>query len=290
MQKKRFAVIGHPIGHTMSPFIHSRLFRLAGTEAQYGAADVPPEDLSAELEHRLRDLDGFNITIPLKRAVIPLLDALDGKAAQFGSVNTVKNENGRLTGYTTDGDGFRMALAAAGVRLEGRRTVVLGAGGAARAVAFEAARAGGTVTVAAREHSLPAARELCADLTKKIPGTRADFCLIRNIGGEADLLVNATPVGMYPNVEGCPVGADLLQRVRFVFDAVYNPGKTALLRLADENGIPGLGGMSMLVWQAAAAQGIWTGARFGAQAVARLCGEASFEMKKKFGVPRTVQP
>lgn len=281
MQSKKFAVFGHPIGHTMSPFIHSRLFRLSGTEARYGAADLAPEALSSGME-RLRSLDGFNVTIPLKRAIIPFLDALDQKAALFGSVNTVKNESGRLTGFTTDGDGFRMALSAAGIKPDGR-TVVLGAGGAARAVAFEAALAGGRVTVAARPHSAQAAAELCADLSKKVPGARADCCPIGEIEGEADLLVNATPAGMYPDLKSCPAGAELLRRVRFVFDAVYNPGETALLRLAEENGVPGIGGMAMLAWQAAAAQGIWTGARFRAEDVDRLCGEASLEMKKKFG-------
>ena len=281
MEEKSYAVIGHPIAHTMSPFIHSRLFSLAGDAARYGVLDLAPQAL-AEALPRLKKLDGCNITIPHKRAIIPLLDALDEKAALFGSVNTVKNEGGRLRGFTTDGDGFRMALSAAGTGLGGR-TVVLGAGGAARAVAFEAALAGGSVTVAAREHSLPAAAELCADLVKKVPGARAGSCPIGEIEGGMDLLVNATPAGMYPDVKSCAADAELVRRAGCVFDAVYNPNETALLRLARRNGVRAVGGMAMLVWQAAAAQTIWTGARFRTEDVGLLCGQAALEMKKKFG-------
>ena len=281
MKEKSYAIVGHPIAHTMSPFIHSRLSALAGIPARYGALDLAPQAL-AEALPLLRGLDGCNITIPHKRSIIPLLDALDQKAALVGSVNTVKNEGGRLTGFTTDGDGFRMALSAAGVGLGGR-TVVLGAGGAARAVAFECALAGGSVVVAAREHSLPAAAELCADLAKKVPGARAESRPISEVGGEMDLLVNATPAGMYPFPKSCAADEDLVRRARCVFDTVYNPGETALLRLARRNGVKTVGGMAMLVWQAAAARTIWTGARFQPEDVGRLCGQADFEMRKKFG-------
>lgn len=281
MEEKNYAVVGHPIVHTMSPFIHSRLFALAGSPARYGAVDLAPQAL-AEALPLLRRLDGCNITIPHKRSIIPLLDALDEKAALSGSVNTVKNEGGRLTGFTTDGDGFRMALSAAGVGLNGR-TVVLGAGGAARAVAFEAALAGGSVVVAARERSLPAAAELCADLAEKVPGARAESRPIGAVEGEMDLLVNATPAGMYPDLKSCAADEGLVRRAGCVFDAVYNPSETALLRLARRNGVRAVGGMAMLVWQAAAAQAVWTGARFRAEDVGRLCGQAAFEMKKKFG-------
>lgn len=281
MEKMKFAVVGHPIGHTMSPFIHSRLFALSGTAAQYGAVDLAPESLADGLP-RLRDLSGFNITIPHKSAIIPFLDALDEKAALTGSVNTVKNDGGRLTGFTTDGDGFRMALQAAGVPVEGR-VVILGAGGASRAIAFEAALAGARVTVAAREHSLPAAEKLCADLNRSIPGAQAAWCRIGETDGEIDLLVNATPAGMYPNTKSCAAGEALVKRSRCVFDAVYNPNETMLIRSAKKSGIPAVGGMAMLVWQAAAAQTVWTGVRFSAEQVGRLCSEAVFEMKKKFG-------
>jgi shikimate dehydrogenase len=281
LKNMQFAVIGHPIGHTMSPFIHTRLFSVSGVKAQYGALDIAPDSLEKFLARR-NTLDGFNITIPHKHAIIPFLDALDKKARMTGSVNTVKNEGGKLIGFTTDGDGFRLALKSAGVELKGR-VVILGAGGAARALAFESALSGCHVTIAAREHSLPAAAQLCTALNQAFPGIEADSCLIENISGKADLLVNATPAGMYPNVKSCAASEEVVCRANCVFDAVYNPDETALIRLAKKNGIPSVGGMAMLVWQAAAAQTIWTGAQFHPEEIAHLCKEAVFEMKKQFG-------
>ncbi len=278
---KSFAVIGHPIAHTMSPFIHKLLFRLSGREADYGVLDVAPDRLAGKLAE-LKALGGFNITIPHKQAIIPYLDAVDGKAEFFNSVNTVKNENGRLTGYTTDGIGFCKALEAAGASLDGR-TVILGAGGAARVLAFEAALSGGRVTVAARAHSLEAAQELCGDLNRKTGFLRSDCCLLDEIRGQIDLLANATPAGMYPNTDACPVSEQVIRQSACVFDAVYNPEETVLLRLARKNGIKAVGGMSMLVWQAAAAHEIWYGAKFRAQEIEAICADAAKEMKKKFG-------
>lgn len=277
----QFAVIGHPIGHTMSPFIHAHLFSMSGVNAQYGALDIAPNSLEQFLARR-NTLSGFNITIPHKHAIIPFLDALDKKAMMTGSVNTVKNEGGKLTGFTTDGDGFRLALESAGVELKGR-VVILGAGGAARALAFESALADCHVTVATREHSLPAAIQLCTALNKTFPGVGTDACLIKDVAGKADLLVNATPAGMYPNIKSCAASEELVNRAGCVFDAVYNPDETTLIRLAKKNGVPTVGGMAMLVWQAAAAQTIWTGAQFHPEGIERLCKDAVFEMKKQFG-------
>ena len=113
METKKFAVIGHPIGHTMSPFIHTRLFELQGIKAEYTKLDIAPENLEYEFKNTLSRLDGFNITIPHKQAVIPFLDEIDAKAEMYGSVNTVSNKNGISKGYTTDPDGFLKALAAA---------------------------------------------------------------------------------------------------------------------------------------------------------------------------------
>lgn len=281
MKFQDFALIGHPVGHSMSPFLHSRLFALTGAHARYGMADILPEDLAASLP-RLRMLEGFNITIPHKQAIIPLLDALDPKAAESGSVNTVKNEDGRLTGFTTDGEGFRRALESAGVRLGGN-VAVLGAGGAARAVAFEAAHAGARVTVASREHSAEAAARLCAELSEKVSGAAAHHCLISELRGQWDILVNTTPAGMFPNTGTCAAPEELVKSSACVFDAVYNPGETELLALAKRCGKKAVGGVGMLVGQAAAAEEIWFGSRFSDADLKRLCAETSLELRKKFG-------
>jgi shikimate dehydrogenase len=207
-----FAVIGHPIAHTMSPFIHSRLFQLSGRLADYGVMNIAPEELAGKMAD-LKALDGFNITIPHKQAIIPYLDSLDKKAEFFNSVNTVKNTGNRLTGYTTDGIGFCKALEAASADLAGR-TVILGAGGAARVMAFEAALKGGRVTIATRAHSQEAASCLCSDLKSKVNGANVDFCLLESIEGQIDLLANATPVGMYPNTDGCPVEERIIRQLK----------------------------------------------------------------------------
>jgi len=281
MNQNHYAVIGHPIAHTMSPFIHARLFALAGRPADCGVFDISPSELTNQML-QLRALNGFNITIPHKQGIIPFLDELSDKAAFFSSVNTVKNDNGRLIGYTTDGTGFCSALKAAGAGLNGR-TVVLGAGGAGRVMAFEAALSGGSVTVAVRPHGISAAEKLCADIQSKVKNAHADFCLLDEIDGEIDLLANATPVGMYPNTAAAPVSQDVVRKSACVFDAVYNPNETALLKMARKSGMKAVGGMSMLVWQAAAAHEIWYGAKFNPDDISTLCTDAVIEMKKTFG-------
>lgn len=258
-----FALIGHPIGHSMSPFLHSKLFALSGVNASYTLHDISPENLASSVPF-LRTLDGFNITIPHKETIIRFLDSLDPRAEEAGSVNTVKNVDGRLIGYTTDGEGFRRALEFAGVPLGGR-VAILGAGGAARAIAFEAAHAGARITVAAREHSLPSAQRLCAELRAKIPGTTAESCLISNLSGTWDLLVNATPAGMIPHPETCAASEELVANSACVFDAVYNPDETKLLSIAKRLGKKAVGGVGMLVCQAAAAEEIWLGTHFSAK-------------------------
>ena len=162
MKLQHAAVIGHPIGHTMSPFIHKRLFALEGRSVSYQVLDVP--ELSASLP-ALRSLDCFNVTIPHKGAIIPFLDELEENARRFGSVNTVKVEAGRMKGYTTDGAGCYKALENHGVDCSGR-VLLLGNGGAARAMAFEAAvrQRDLDLTVACRESSQPKAVALAQEV------------------------------------------------------------------------------------------------------------------------------
>jgi shikimate dehydrogenase len=278
---RSFALIGHPVGHSTSPFLHSKLFALSGVNASYTLRDIPPENLAASVP-LLRTLDGFNITIPHKQAIIRFLDGLDPRAEEAGSVNTVKNVDGRLIGYTTDGEGFRRALEFAGVPLGGR-VAILGAGGAARAIAFEAAHAGAGITVAAREHSLPSAQRLCAELQAKIPGTTAQSCLISQLSGKWDLLVNATPAGMIPHPETCAASEELVANSACVFDAVYNPDETKLLSLAKRLGKKAVGGVGMLVCQAAASEEIWLGTRFSGNDLHHLFAETSLQVRAQFG-------
>jgi shikimate dehydrogenase len=281
MSERIFAVIGHPIGHTMSPFIHARLFELSGKPAQYGIFDICENELQAKMPE-LKSLSGFNITIPHKQAIIPFLDKLDEKASLYGSVNTVHNSDGTYVGYTTDPDGFRKALQAGGVNLNGRN-VILGAGGVARVMAFEAVLAGGMVTLAVRPHSAPKAKLLAQDIRAKVKNAKINICLLDEVVGNIDLLINATPVGMYPNINAAPINPSIMKNCAAVFDAVYNPNDTALLKQARENGALTIGGMDMLVWQAVAAHEIWDHAQYAIADIQKLCRDSVAEMNKIFG-------
>lgn len=288
MSKPRFAVIGHPIGHTMSPFIHNELFAMRGLSFDYDVYDIAPEAL-ADAIPMLRTYTGFNITIPNKENILPFLDDIDPTAKAFGSVNTVKvSPDGNMKGYTTDGPGCILAIEGAGVACKGR-LLILGNGGAARALAFAMAAKAGVehITVACRPASLSKAQDIvryASSFAKEQGHPVIMECVTYDqLNGDYDLLLNSTSVGMRPNVEGCPVEDDVISRCKAVFDAVYNPGETVLIQRAKALGIPVIYGIDMLVYQAAAAQMIWDeGARFDHSAVAKLCRLAEAETERRF--------
>ena len=279
MPKKKYAVIGHPIGHTMSPFIHKRLFSLAGIDAEYGIYDVPPQELKYTFEKELSKLNGFNITIPHKQAIIPFLDYLDPKAKLYGSVNTFFNDNGTFRGYTTDPDGFLMALYSAGIPFEGR-TVILGCGGVARTMAYEAVLAKNNLTLAVRPDDLTMANDLKKELDA-LDGDNVKVCKISDLQGDIDVLINATPVGMFPHDENCPVSDEVIKNSKSVFDAIYNPLETKLIKKATQNGALAVGGMSMLVWQAVVAQTKWNDVAFDKNDIDNLCLDCLEELKNR---------
>ena len=277
MQKRNFAVIGHPIGHTMSPFIHKRLFELAGEKGDYTIFDVSPHEKKKKIT-ALNELGGYNITIPNKQAIIPYLDRLDKKAALYGSVNTVKNGSVR-EGFTTDPDGFLKALEAGNISFSGN-IAIIGCGGAARTFLYEAALAGCHITLAARD--VNKADFLAKEAVQKIPHADIKTCLISDLNGDFDLLANATPVGMYPHIDNMPVSEKALSKCRNVFDAIYNPLETVLIQKAKANGSNAVGGMSMLVWQAVAAHEIWDSSTYNSSDINQLILDSAAEMKKIF--------
>lgn len=288
MSATKFALLGHPLAHSMSPFLHERLFAAAGVRASYELLDAAPEDLPAAVE-RLREFDGFNITIPYKQAILPYLDEVDGTASFFGSVNTVKNENGKLIGCSTDGDGFLFALRAANVPCAGK-LLLLGCGGASRAMGGTALLAGvSSIRVAARRPER--AEPLLADL-RALAQTRGLSCEIsaqsfEDLEHDAqehwDLLVNGTPVGMHPHTEGCPVSEQVIGRCNAVFDAVYNPDETVLLKTAERLGKTAVHGIGMLCGQAAVSEEFWGLPACDTASLLRLCRDAVEEMNRRFG-------
>ncbi len=251
----RLGVIGWPIGHSLSPRMHSAALRALGIDGTYEAIAVQPEDLAARLrELTAQDYRGLNVTIPHKQAVMPLLDALSPTARAIGAVNAIVNDDGRLTGHNTDAAGFMRGLSEAGCDVRGQCVLVLGAGGAARAVVYALAGAGAHVTIWNRspERAIALADEFGAEAAAQL--TPAARC------GQFALIVNTTPVGMSPRDGETPLPlAGRGYGPRFVYDLVYNPRETALLKAARQIGAQPIGGLAMLVYQGAEAFRLWTG-------------------------------
>ncbi len=277
--RENYAVIGHPIGHTMSPFIHKELFKLQNIDIEYSALDIHPEKLSDEINGVLGELQGFNVTIPHKEAIIPHLDYVDDSALKYNAVNCVLRKDGNTYGCSTDAYGFTKALDANGIPLSGK-VLVLGAGGAARTLAREASDAGCDITIAIKADNIHKAEDLKNWLTDN--GGKVSICEIKDIEGEFDLCVNATPVGMYPNTENMVLTEAQLSNCKALFDAVYNPEKTKLIKTAQGLGIKTVGGMAMLVWQAVKAHEFWYGAKFETADIEKIIDGANKEMARIF--------
>jgi shikimate dehydrogenase len=246
---KIFGILGRPVSHSLSPVMHNAAFNHLGINAVYVA--FPVTDLPRAVAG-LRGLaiGGVSVTIPFKEEIIPLLDETDPRAAEIGAVNTVVNRDGRLTGYNTDWLGAVAALEAA-IDPAGRHVLILGAGGASRAIAYGVFHKGGKVTLTGIDASRAAA--LIRDLKgEAIPPEAVGDC-------PATILVNATPVGMTPDVDGIPIAPELLGRFQVVMDIVYQPLKTRLIKEATARGAATVDGLQMLIHQATAQFELWTG-------------------------------
>lgn len=257
-------IIGDPIEHTMSPAMQNAAFQKLGMDYVYVAFHVKAERLGQALAGmRALNIKGMNVTIPHKVAVVPFLDELDPLAERIGAANTIVNNNGILAGFNTDAEGFLQALLEAGVKPKGKKAVILGAGGGARAVSFMLADQGAHLTILNRAEEFDWAEKLAARISQVCKGeVRALTLEEKNLAvalDSADILVNATSVGMTPNVTVTPVPARLLKPGLIVFDIVYNPVKTRLMREAEAVGARTISGLEMLVWQGALAFEKWTG-------------------------------
>lgn len=275
---KKYALIGHPLGHSMSPYIHKRLFEEAGKTAEYSLADIAPEDMSSKLPELIANTEGLNVTIPHKVAVMDFLDCLDDSAKRYDSVNCICRKDGKLMGFNTDCDGFLRSVPKENL---GGKVLLLGCGGVGRMIAVEAARHGAKITMAI----IAEAKEMAAALVKEVKektGADIETVMIDKVSGEYDLLINATPVGMYPKTDACPVSEDLIGNCKAVFDVIYNPTKTKLVKIAESKGIPAVGGMSMLVLQAVTAHEIWDGDSYTEEQVSRIINESIDIVERDF--------
>lgn len=262
----RFAVLGQSLPHTWSPYIHNSLLDAAGLDAVYLPVTVPPERLGSVTDVFRSCFSGFNVTIPYKEKILPFLDDIDEAAQVCGAVNTVEIRNGRMIGHITDGLGMLRAIEERGVETHQADVLILGGGGAARVAGYAFLSRGGRVTFAVRDAQKGDALAHALAQTQQDGLHRLSVRPLADCAEAHDILINCTPVGMYPHVDACPVSADVIARCGTVFDAVYNPRETRLLTLARQNGLPAIEGLGMLFYQAVEAQKFWFGDRVASKA------------------------
>ena len=261
---KLFALIGDPVEQSLSPAMYNAAFRASRLNCVYVALRVPRMMLvDAIAGVRAMGFGGLNVTTPHKVAIAGLLDELNESASLVGAVNTIKNDRGKLIGYNTDGKGAIRALEEKISPLKGLKVVLLGAGGAARAIAFALVEADASVTIANRTPLR--ARALATSIEQKL-GKSVEFIPLNRVElartlRDADVLINATTVGMRPNVDRTLVTAGMMHRELVVNDIVYEPLQTKLLREAKKAGARTVNGLGMLIHQGALSLEIWTGKR-----------------------------
>ncbi|MCL4274060.1 MAG: shikimate dehydrogenase [Anaerolineales bacterium] len=280
----QLGLIGYPLGHSLSPKIHTAALKACGLEGSYSLFPIYPDDkhgLSNLIDHfRAGEIDGLNITVPYKLDIISFIDVLTDTAMSIGAVNTIFMHDDILIGHNTDADGFLIDLkkcmaqssspilgasseANGGMGVDGKSAIVLGAGGSARAVIYALLNDGWSVTLTARR--IEQAQELANEFASYNVQIASSFDLrpidkFRAMPVPFDLLVNTTPVGMFPNMDASPLPNELsLPSNIFVYDLVYNPRETKLVRNARSQGLRATTGLGMLIEQAALSFEIWTG-------------------------------
>ena len=278
---KKYTLIGHPLGHSMSPFIHDRLFKLKGREVSYSLTDISPEDLNSNKEYLKSEFVGYNITIPHKVAVIPFIDKMDTSALRYNSVNCVANTQEGSIGYNTDCYGFLNSLKMNDISLDGK-VLLLGCGGVGRMMAIESLLHGATLTIAIIEEARDMCNTLLAELNEKFPNVKVEVVLMSEITGSFDLVINSTPVGMFPKVDNCPLSDETISKCGAVFDAIYNPTETKLVQKFKAQGKKAVGGMAMLVLQAVKAHELWDNDTYSNDEIDEIIKQSNEKVEKDF--------
>lgn len=254
------ALIGHPVEHSFSPPMHNRAFEKLNMDYAYVAFDVEPANLKSAIEGaKALNIKGFNVTIPHKISVIEFLDEIDEVASLIGAVNTIDFKN--MKGYNTDGIGAVKAIEEV-TSIKGKNVVIAGAGGASRAISFYIAKYGADTMTILNRNPLKA-QNLASDVSNSglIGEVKSDsISEINAYLADADILIDTTPVGMHPNVDDEPIATSQnMHEDLVVFDAVYNPNETVLLKEAIKAGAKPVYGIKMLLYQGAESFKIWTG-------------------------------
>ena len=258
---KLICIIGHPIEHSLSPLMHNALFEDLKLDYAYLAFDVHSNNLKAAFEGiRALKIEGANITIPHKQEALKYMDELDPLVKEIGALNTVKNENHKLIGRNTDALGAKKALNDANFDLRGKKVILMGAGGAARAICHVIKEEIDELMIINRtiNNAKRLATELEKDSRLKIKSFELRNPSIVNLVQSADILINTTSIGMYPDFTKSPLPKQALDEHLSVFDVIYNPLETQLLKDASDKGCKTLGGLDMLINQGALAFEWWT--------------------------------
>lgn len=268
---KRLGLIGEHLGHSLSPQMHSLLLKHLGIEGSYELLEVAPNMLQDLVESLPGRYVGVNVTIPYKVAVMKFLAEIAPEALSIGAVNTISCRQGLLCGANTDYFGFGRMLEHNDIVLKGQRVTVLGTGGAARAVLQYVQDAGASELTIISRYPQEAAKSL-EQFAQQAQVRFMDYHQLEQ-QASGDVLVNATPIGMYPKVEAAPVMRASVKNYRAVVDLIYNPAQTLLLRYAQEAGLKTCNGLYMLVAQAVAAEEIWLEQKLDNQIIATVAEE-----------------
>ncbi|MGF7056977.1 shikimate dehydrogenase [Brassicibacter mesophilus] len=255
---KLFCLLGHPISKSLSPIIHNYSFEENEINARYVAFDVDKNALEYAVNGiKALNIQGFNVTIPHKVDIIKLLDEIDEEASLLGAVNTVKNVNGKLTGFNTDGRGFIQALQNNNIDIKDKNITIIGAGGAARAITMTMAKDGArSIQVANR--TVEKAKKIAYEISSKFQNVVTSWTDIQNINTvDMDIVVNCTSVGMYPDAESFIIDPCIFNKNALICDIVYKPTLTKFLNVAKQSGYRIMGGIDMLIYQAILSEQIW---------------------------------
>lgn len=255
---KKLFLIGKSLKHSISPFIHNRILSELNIDAIYTNVELSDTEKLKEFVEMVRkdeDVVGFNITIPYKEDILEFCDEVSEDVKIIQAANTVKKENGKLKAYNTDWIGFKRSLEEVGIDVKDKRILILGAGGAAKACIYGLYKMGAEeIFVANRTYEK-------AESLRKQYKEFVDIEILKwsEIDSfNSDIVINTTPIGMFPDTEKSPLKV-LSGSVRFVYDMIYNPPKTKLLKMAETNGKISLNGLKMLIYQAVEAEKIWFG-------------------------------
>ena len=254
---KRFAVIGDPIAHSLSPVLHQEVYSQLELDASFERTRVKPDNLHSFMSSN--KLDGFNVTIPHKQSVIPFLDELDESAQIIGAVNCVHKGKG----YNTDWIGFLKAMEINKIDLNGKDCTILGAGGAAKAIAY-ALTTSNVKSISIINRSQENANQL-SQWIQNNSNIRVTTTTPEHLSAVADLFINCTPLGMWPDTEQIPMNMDLVNNNHILVDTIYNPIETEWLKSGNAKGAKTIGGLDMFIAQGLASADIWFGKKISNQ-------------------------